>query len=66
MNHGDVFVVDTGSKIFVWAGAESSGHERMAAGMVASRWDIHSKEILHPPSNKPGRATAQHPTNVGG
>ena len=37
LNHGDTFVLDSGSVIFVWSGAESSGGERLAAAHLASK-----------------------------
>jgi len=48
MNHGDVFVLDSGKRIFVWAGANSSGGERMTAGMVAAKMRDHpGEDICH-------------------
>ena len=38
MNHGDVFVLDSGKKIFVWRGAEASGSEKMTAGLIAAKF----------------------------
>ena len=38
MNHGDVFVLDSGKKIFVWKGSGASGQEKMTAGQIAARW----------------------------
>merc|ERR1711936_700862 len=46
MNHGDVFVLDSGKKIFVWAGANSSGGEKMTAGMVAAKMRDHPGESI--------------------
>ena len=42
MNHGDVFVLDSGKKIFVWRGSEASGMEKMTAGLIAAKlvWKI--------------------------
>merc|ERR1712130_488671 len=37
MNHGDVFVLDSGKKIFVWKGSGASGQEKMSAGMIAEQ-----------------------------
>ena len=37
MNHGDVFVLDSGKKIFVWKGSGASGQEKMTAGQIAAR-----------------------------
>ena len=37
MNHGDVFVLDSGKKIFVWRGSEASGMEKMTAGLIAAK-----------------------------
>ena len=37
MNHGDVFVLDSGKKIFVWRGSEASGSEKMTAGLIAAK-----------------------------
>ena len=37
MNHGDVFVLDSGKKIFVWKGSGASGQEKMSAGMIAAK-----------------------------
>merc|ERR1712130_414724 len=34
MNHGDVFVLDSGKKIFVWKGSGASGQEKMSAGAL--------------------------------
>merc|ERR1712110_986216 len=48
MNHGDVFVLDSGKKIFVWRGAQASGSEKMAAGLIAARLRDHvGEEITH-------------------
>lgn len=48
MNHGDTFVLDSGKKIFVWAGSGSSGQERMKAGQVAAKLrDEVGEEIVH-------------------
>ena len=48
MNHGDVFVLDSGKKIFVWRGAEASGSEKMAAGLIAAKLRDHvGEEITH-------------------
>lgn len=48
MNHGDTFVVDTGSMIFVWAGKSSSGREKlMAAGLASRLRDKMGEEIVH-------------------
>lgn len=37
MNHGDVFVLDSGKKIFVWKGSGASGQEKMSAGLIAAK-----------------------------
>merc|ERR1711992_194125 len=37
MNHGDVFVLDSGKKIFVWKGSGASGQEKMTAGLIAAK-----------------------------
>ena len=37
MNHGDVFVLDSGKKIFVWKGSAASGQEKMTAGLIAAK-----------------------------
>lgn len=48
MNHGDTFVLDSGRKIFVWAGSSSSGMERMVAGGLAAKLrDEVGEEIVH-------------------
>ena len=48
MNHGDTFVVDTGSHIFIWAGETSSGMEKMvAAGLASKLRDRLGEEIVH-------------------
>ena len=36
MNHGDVFILDTGSKIFIWKGNKSSIAEKMTASKMAA------------------------------
>merc|ERR1712226_1643986 len=46
MNHGDVFVLDSGKKIFVWKGSNSSGGEKMTAGMVAAKMRDHLGESI--------------------
>jgi len=46
MNHGDVFVLDSGKKIFVWAGANSSGGEKMKAGVIAAGMRDHVEESI--------------------
>jgi len=48
MNHGDTFVMDTGSFIFIWAGESSSGMEKMvAAGLASKLRDRVGEEIVH-------------------
>jgi len=48
MNHGDTFVVDTGSMIFIWAGESSSGMEKVvAAGLASKLRDRVGEEIVH-------------------
>merc|ERR1712080_69266 len=48
MNHGDVFVLDSGKKIFVWKGSGASGQEKMSAGMIAAKMKDHvGEEIVH-------------------
>eukprot|EP00092_Neocalanus_flemingeri_P014764 GFUD01015933.1.p1 GENE.GFUD01015933.1~~GFUD01015933.1.p1 ORF type:complete len:344 (+),score=104.07 GFUD01015933.1:340-1371(+) len=48
MNHGDTFVVDTGSIIFIWAGVSSSGMEKVvAAGLASKLRDRVGEEIVH-------------------
>merc|ERR1712001_328488 len=48
INHGDVFVLDSGKKIFVWRGSEASGSEKMAAGVIAAKLRDHvGEEITH-------------------
>ena len=37
MNHGDVFVLDSGKKIFVWKGSGASIQEKMSAGLIAAK-----------------------------
>lgn len=37
MNHGDTFVLDSGSLIFVWRGNKSSGAEGLAGAKLAAR-----------------------------
>jgi len=37
MNHGDTFVLDTGTFIFVWRGRHSSGAEGLAGAKLAAR-----------------------------
>merc|ERR1711942_651317 len=44
MNHGDVFVLDSGKKIFVWKGSGASGQEKMTAGQIAARMRDHVGE----------------------
>jgi len=36
MNHGDVFILDAGSKIFIWKGNKSSIAEKMTASKMAA------------------------------
>merc|ERR1712172_286323 len=48
MNHGDVFVLDSGKKIFVWKGSAASGQEKMQAGLIAAKMGDHmGEEIVH-------------------
>merc|ERR1712192_244210 len=48
MNHGDVFVLDSGKKIFVWKGSAASGQEKMQAGLIAAKMRDHmGEEITH-------------------
>jgi len=48
MNHGDTFVVDAGSIIFIWAGVSSSGMEKVvAAGLASKLRDRVGEEIVH-------------------
>jgi len=48
MNHGDVFVLDSGKKIFVWKGSGASGQEKMSAGQIAAKMRDHvGEEIVH-------------------
>jgi len=48
MNHGDVFVLDSGKKIFVWRGSEASGMEKMTAGLIAAKLRDHvGEDITH-------------------
>merc|ERR1719430_1633550 len=48
MNHGDVFVLDSGKKIFVWKGSGASGQEKMTAGLIAAKMRDHvGEEIVH-------------------
>ena len=48
MNHGDTFVLDTGSIIFIWSGASSSPGEKMTAASLANRLrDKLGEEIVH-------------------
>jgi len=48
MNHGDVFVLDSGKKIFVWKGSAASGQEKMQAGLIAAKMRDHmGEEIVH-------------------
>merc|ERR1712071_121680 len=48
MNHGDVFVLDSGKKIFVWKGSGASGQEKMSAGLIAAKMKDHvGEEIVH-------------------
>jgi len=48
MNHGDSFVVDTGSFIFIWVGVSSSGKEKMvAAGLASKLRDKIGEEFVH-------------------
>lgn len=48
MNHGDTFVLDSGKKIFVWAGKDSSGQEKMLAGVTAAKLRDHfSESVVH-------------------
>merc|ERR1712037_253228 len=48
MNHGDVFVLDSGKKIFVWKGSGASGQEKMTAGLIAAKMKDHmGEEIVH-------------------
>merc|ERR1712088_1056878 len=48
MNHGDVFVLDSGKKIFVWKGSGASIQEKMSAGMIAAKMKDHpGEELVH-------------------
>merc|ERR1712088_692692 len=48
MNHGDVFVLDSGKKIFVWKGSGASIQEKMSAGLIAAKMKDHpGEEIVH-------------------
>jgi len=48
MNHGDTFVLDSGKKIFVWMGRNSSGQEKIIAGMTAAKLRDHvGEEVVH-------------------
>ena len=48
MNHGDTFVLDTGSVIFIWSGASSSPGEKITAANLANRLrDKLGEEIVH-------------------
>ena len=48
MNHGDTFVLDTGSIIFIWSGSSSSPGEKMTAASLANRLrDKLGEEIVH-------------------
>jgi len=48
MNHGDTFVLDAGSIIFIWSGKSSSGSERMAAASLAGRLrDRPGEDVVH-------------------
>ena len=48
INHGDTFVLDAGSLIFIWSGRSSSGSERLAAAGLASRLrDRVGEDIVH-------------------
>jgi len=48
MNHGDTFVLDSGKKIFVWSGKDSSGQEKMTAGFQAAKLRDHvGEEVVH-------------------
>merc|ERR1712088_633753 len=44
MNHGDVFVLDSGKKIFVWKGSGASIQEKMSAGLIAAKMKDHPGE----------------------
>jgi len=59
MNHGDTFVVDTGSIIFIWAGETSSGMEKVvAAGLASKLRDRVGEEIVHVRDNEEDEMTA--------
>jgi len=48
MNHGDTFVVDTGSIIFIWKGVSSSGMEKFVAARLACKLrDRVGEEVVH-------------------
>ena len=48
INHGDTFVLDAGSLIFIWSGLSSSGSERLAAAGLANRLrDRVGENIVH-------------------
>jgi len=46
MNHGDTFVLDSGKKIFVWQGRDSSGMEKLVAGQIAAKLRDHVGESV--------------------
>merc|ERR1711936_848412 len=48
MNHGDTFVLDAGSLIFIWSGSSSSGAERISAARLAGRLrDRLGESVVH-------------------
>ena len=62
MNHGDVFVLDTGKKIFVWNGDKANKYEKLKGLDVARRIKDEERggkaELISLP---PGDSTATHP-----
>jgi len=51
MNHGDVFVLDCGLKIFVWSGVSSNRVERFGgsqlAGIKRNQFDPENEKVIH-------------------
>merc|ERR1712079_720590 len=50
LNHGDVFLLDTGDKIYVWEGKKSSPFEKNHANLQAEKME----------NERDGKATATH------